>query len=49
MENYEKPVMEIVELDQDDIIVTSAGCIIVSQTVNWSDGAGNSYSTTVHE
>ncbi len=26
MEQYEKPVMEVIELEQDDVILTSGSC-----------------------
>ena len=44
-EDYLRPEMEVVALDEENVIVTS-GCMVVSMSVSWSDGSGNRYTNT---
>ena len=44
-EDYLRPEMEVVALDEENVIVTS-GCMVVSMSVSWSDGSGNQYTNT---
>jgi|GEM_PF-1768356 len=46
LETYVKPEMNIVEIEKDNVITTSASCIIVEMSVSWSDGSGNSFSSS---
>ena len=43
---YEAPKAEKMEFDYSDVVTASkANCLIASQSVSWTDGAGNSYTT----
>lgn len=48
MEEYVKPELEVISMAKEDTILTSSSScdVIVSWTVNYSDGAGNQYSVS---